>query len=275
MNQRTRTMIAAERQAAIMQTVRERRIVRVSDLADDFEVSPMTIRRDIDGLHEQGLLERVHGGARLARHGATEEPRPGEKARQQQAEKAAIAEAALAQIQPGQAVGLSAGTTTLALARLLGRVSELTVVTNSVPIAEALRQHAGASTVLTGGQRTVSDALVGPIAVSALRQLHIDLLFVGVHGIDERAGFTTPNMLEADANRAFLESARRRVVLADHSKWGLLGISSFAGLDDVDEVISDVGLDQGARALLADGVGRLTLVDPGAGEPLVLTGGDG
>ena len=82
--------------------------------------------------------------------------------------------------------------------------------------------------LLTGGLRTPSDALVGPVAITALRSLHVDAVFLGVHGMDERAGFSTPNLLEAETNRAMIRSGRRLVVLTDSSKWGVVGLSSMA-----------------------------------------------
>ena len=102
--------------------------------------------------------------------------------------------------------------------------------------------------------RTPSEALVGPFAVAALRTVHVDLVFVGVHGMDPHSGFTCPNLLEADTDRALIEAGRRLVVVADHSKWGVIGISSIARLDQADILITDVGIDaDAARALRAEG----------------------
>jgi DeoR/GlpR family transcriptional regulator of sugar metabolism len=115
--------------------------------------------------------------------------------------------------------------------------------------------------VLTGGVRTPSDALVGPIADIAIRSLHVDLLFLGCHGIDPVAGLTTPNLAEAETNRAFVQAARRVTVVADHTKWGIVGLSSFAGLDEVDTFITDALLHEEARTLLRERVGELVLAD--------------
>ena len=95
-----------------------------------------------------------------------------------------------------------------------------------------LHQHSRAdrTVVLTGGVRTPSDALVGPVAVATLGSLHLDMVFMGVHGISERAGFTTPNLMEAETNRAFIASTEHLVVLADHTKWNVTGLSSIAPL---------------------------------------------
>ena len=101
--------------------------------------------------------------------------------------------------------------------------------------------------ILTGGVRTPSNALVGPIALGALRTLHVDLLFLGVHGMDERAGLTTPNLVEAETDRAMVAAARRLVVVADHSKWGVVGLSTIADLGQVDVLVTDDGIDERAR----------------------------
>ena len=109
-------------------------------------------------------------------------------------QKQAIAQAAAELVEPGSSIGISAGTTTYELARAVRGVPDLTVVTNSIPVAQLLHESGtpGQTVVLTGGVRTPSDALVGPVAVGALRMLHVDRLFLGVHGMDARAGLTTP-----------------------------------------------------------------------------------
>ncbi len=253
-------MLAAARHSAIIAEVQRERIVRVADLAKLLGVSLMTVRRDIETLDAAGALEKIHGGAKLPGGVGTHEPGFELKATELQAEKMAIAGEAAAQVREGMAVGLSAGTTTWALAQLLATGPRITVVTNSVRIADVFQQGGSQSTVIIiGGERTPSDALVGPLATAALHQLHLDVLFLGVHGVDAEAGFTTPNVLEAETNRAFVATARRVVVLADHTKWGTLGISSFAGLEDADELISDDRLPGEARRILGERVGRLRL----------------
>jgi DeoR/GlpR family transcriptional regulator of sugar metabolism len=121
--------------------------------------------------------------------------------------------------------------------------------------------------VLTGGVRTPSDALVGPVAVNALRSLHVDWLFLGVHGFDDRAGFTTPNLEEPETNRALIGSARQVVVTADSTKWGVVGLSSMAQLEDVDIVITDDGLDPEGQRVLHSRVPRLIIARPPRPHP--------
>ena len=256
-------MLAAERQARIVEEIHRRGAVRVIEFAQMLGVSDMTIRRDLDALAQQGLLDKVHGGA-TRRSASTEEPGFEAKSLRQLPEKEAIAKTAAELVSPGTAVGLSAGTTTWALAHALRAVDGLTIVTNSMRIADVL--HARPSTdqnVVVGGVRTPSDALVGPIAVSALAQLHLDIVFLGVHGMAETAGFTTPNLLEADTDRALVKAGRRLIVLADHTKWGTVGLSTIARLEDADIVISDDGLPEEAVATLSEHVEEVLLVPVG------------
>lgn len=253
-------MLAAARQSAILAEVQRERTVRVADLARMLGVSLMTVRRDIEALDAVGALQKIHGGAKLPGEMSTHEPGFQLKMTQLQGEKLAIAHEAAAQVREGMAVGLSGGTTTWALARLLSTGPRITVVTNSVRVADVFHQSSSRSTViLTGGERTPSDALVGPLATSALKLLYLDVLFLGVHAVDADAGFTTPNLLEAQTDRTFMAASRRVVVLADHTKWGTFSISTIAGLEEVDEVISDGGLPGGARQILSDRIGRLRI----------------
>lgn len=259
-------MLAQQRQAAILERVRKSGGARVSDLVREFQVSDMTIRRDLETLAERGLVAKVHGGATALEPRSTDEPGFAAKSARQLAEKEAIARRAAELVQPGAAVALSAGTTTAALAYRLTDVPGLTVVTNSIPVADVFHRagRSDQTVILTGGVRTPSDALVGPVAVAAIRSLNTDLLFMGVHGMSERAGFTTPNLMEADTDRALIDAAHRMAVVADHTKWETVGISTIARLDEADILISDDGLPEAAREALAAQVRELALVPAAA-----------
>lgn len=253
-------MLAEERRARIAREVAQSGAARVTDLAELLNVSEMTIRRDLDALAERGALDKVHGGATV-RSPRTEEPGFEAKSARQRAEKTAIAHAAAQLVTPGMAIALSAGTTTWALARALSGVPDLTVVTNSIRVADVF--HAApaphTSVVLTGGVRTPSDALVGPVAVATLGRLHIDVAFLGVHGIDIDAGFTTPNILEAETDQAMVTAAQRLIVVADHTKWRTVGLSTIAHLAEAETLIIDDALAGEARAALREHVGELVL----------------
>ncbi len=234
-------MLPRQRQAHILDHVRRNGAARVTDLAAQLDVSDMTIRRDIESLAKRGLVERVHGGATAIHQRTTFEPAFETKATLNQAEKAAIAARAAKEVQPSSAIGISAGTTTHAVARRVAGIAGLTVVTNSVPVSDYLVKHGrnDQTVILTGGVRSRSEALVGPLALHAFRSVHLDLVFLGVHGMDVRSGFTTPNHLEADTDRALISSGRRLIVCADHTKWGQVGISSIAALHEADMIITD------------------------------------
>lgn len=254
-------MLAEQRQSHILELIRRDGAVRVSELVRSLEVSDMTIRRDLSVLAEAGLVQKVHGGATLVTDSAVFEPSFTAKSTLQRSEKRDIARAAAKLVEPGTAIGMSAGTTTHALAAELLDVPGITVVTNSYHIADLLYQHGrGDQTILvTGGVRTPSDAYVGPFAVTALRSIHVDLVFMGVHGMTAETGYTTPNLLEAETNRALVDSGRKLIVVADHTKWGVVGISSIARLDEAHVLISDAALGVEATDALRGSVGELIL----------------
>jgi DeoR/GlpR family transcriptional regulator of sugar metabolism len=256
--------LPAQRQERILGEVSRNGGARVSDLTELLGVSDMTVRRDLDALARRGLVRKVHGGATLPRTGSTDEPGFQAKSRRERPAKDAIARRAAELVAPGSAVAVTAGTTTHALAHHLARVPALTVVTNSLRVAEVFDVDGlpDQEVVLSGGVRTPSDALVGPVAVRAIRSLHVDWAFMGVHGIDPEAGFTSPNLLEAETNRAVLAAARRLVVLADHTKWGVVGLSTIAAIERAAVVITDSGLPEPAREALATRVGELLVVAP-------------
>jgi len=258
----SRALFAHQREDFILGRVRERGAVRVADLVRELGVSDMTIRRDLETLDERGLLVKVHGGATVSPL-ALYEPGFSAKSTLQLAEKAAIAAVAARLVEPGMAIALSAGTTTYALAGRLADIPGLTVVTNSIRVADVLDRSPrhDQTVILTGGVRTPSEALVGSFAVAQLRTVHLDMVFMGVHGMEARAGFTCPNLLEAETDVALIQAGRRLVVVADHAKWGVIGIASIARLDQADVLISDVGLDPAAQAAARDAVGELVLVE--------------
>ena len=269
-----RPVLARQRQNMILERVREEGAVRVADLVRDLGVSDMTIRRDLEILQGRGLLEKVHGGAAAIEGSSLFEPGFKVKSTLMQREKDAIAGYAAGLVTPGTAIAISAGTTTFAMARKLVDCPGITVLTNSVPVADVLYKDGrpDQTVILSGGVRTPSDALVGPFAVDVIRSLHVDTVYLGSHGLDARTGLTTPNILEAETNRALIEAGRRFVVLADHTKWGTIGISAVSRLQDADMVITDVGLDPGARMLISSAVRTLVLVDPVTGEAEVIEG---
>lgn len=222
----------------------------------------MTVRRDLDALCELGVLDKVHGGATLRDDRSAFEPGFDAKSRRNLEEKIAIGRTAASLVRAGTSIGLTAGTTTYHMAMSLVDVADLTVVTNCIHIAEYLHQfpRADRTVLLIGGTRTPSDALVGPTAVQTLSQLQLDLVFMGVHGMSAK-GFTTPNLAEAETNRAFAQTTNDVVVLADHSKWNLNGLCTIMPLGDAAMVITDSSLRSDARAVLTRECRGVRLVD--------------
>lgn len=243
-------MLASQRQSHIADQLAEFRAVSVTELAASLGVSEMTVRRDLDRMQDAELLTKVHGGAVPVGRSA-EEPGFETKLSRATAEKAAIACAALSLVRPSSSVALSAGTTTWSIARILPGVAGITVLTNSLSAVVEIHRH-GPTTpvVLSGGMRTPSDALVGPVADTAIRSLYVAVLFLGVHGMDPDAGYTTPNLAEAETNRTLVANSRRVVVVADSSKWRTIGMSRIAPLDAADVVVTDEGLSLDARPVL-------------------------
>ncbi|MFI9308659.1 DeoR/GlpR family DNA-binding transcription regulator [Streptomyces triculaminicus] len=271
-------LLAEQRRALILDEVRRRGGVRVNELTRRLNVSDMTVRRDLDALARQGVVEKVHGGAVPVAEATTHEPGFEAKSALELSAKEDIARAAAEMAVRGSAIALAGGTTAYALAQRLVDVPDLTIVTNSVRVAEVFHSaqrsapgtpaRPGAATVvLTGGVRTPSDTLVGPVADAAIRSLHFDVLFIGVHGISAEAGLSTPNLAEAETNRHFVRSARRVVALADHTKWGTVGLSSFATLDEVDALVTDAGLPATARAEIAERLPELVVAGANPGSP--------
>ncbi|MFD5226203.1 DeoR/GlpR family DNA-binding transcription regulator [Microbacterium sp. NPDC058342] len=255
-------MLVTERRERILALVRERGTVPLSELAATLGVSDMTVRRDIDLLAEDGEVQKVRGGVRAT---ASAGIRPG-AAPAVTPERRAIAAAAAALVEPGMAVGIAGGAAGLALARELTRLADLTIVTNSLPVSDLFSppERADApytqTVVLTGGVRTPAQSLVGPVAVRALEQLHCDLVFLDAHGLDVQAGLTTMNLLEAETSRAFMAAAREVVVLAEHTRWQVVGLTTIADLSDIDRLITDDGIAADAGEQLAAHIARVDVV---------------
>ncbi|MDA0247051.1 MAG: DeoR/GlpR family DNA-binding transcription regulator [Actinobacteria bacterium] len=237
-------MLAAQRKARILEEVGTSGARRISDLASALEVSEVTIRRDVEALASQGLVDKVHGGVTANTLSSTVEPPFAANSMKEQAAKDAMAALAAEMVRPAMAVALMGGSSVYALAKRLREVPSLTIVTNSVPISDLFAQkpRADQTVVLTGGVRTPTDSLVGNIAGEVFSRFNLDIVFMGTHGMDPEFGFSSPNLVEAETNREVIRRSAKFVVLADHSKWGVKGFSSFAGFDTADVVITSQGL---------------------------------
>ncbi|GHE55082.1 MULTISPECIES: DeoR/GlpR family DNA-binding transcription regulator [Streptomyces] len=236
-------MYAPERQQEILRLAREGGRVDVVSLAEEFQVTAETIRRDLKALDRVGLVRRVHGGAIPA--GRLDfEPDLAEREATAADEKDRIARAALAELPPGGTLILDAGTTVARLAAALPLEAELTVVTHSLPIAARLADHPGIQLHLVGGRvRHRTRAAVDAWALRAYTEIRADVLFLAANGFSAAHGLTTPDLAEAAVKRAAVAAARRVVLLADSAKHGQEHFARFGGLDDADLLITDSGLD--------------------------------
>src|SRR3974390_148313 len=200
-------MLSEERRRAIIEMLQEDGRVLVKELAKRFHTSLITIRKDLEFLHQDGQLERTHGGALPLKTGALRDSSIQEKESQHRTEKARIAAAAAQMIGDGQVIILDSGTTTTAIARACRTKQNLTIVTNATNIATELAESS-VEVILTGGSlRKNSYSLVGPLAEESLKKLSADLLFLAVDGFDVRYGLTSPNFPEARGHSALAEGA--------------------------------------------------------------------
>src|SRR5207245_177420 len=236
-------MLAAERRRRIAESVRSRGVVSVAEMAEALGTTEITLRRDLHVMAKDGLLVRTHGGA-IRPSGVGHEPSYSEKAQQAAGEKAAIARLAMDMVRPGDSIVLGPGTTTLALARLLVHCPELTVVTNSLLVAQALMEAPRVEVIVTGGTlRRSIHALVGPATEESVRTLRASQAFISGNGLTAERGLSTPSPLVAAADRALAAAAQQTVVLVDHTKVGHETMCQTVPADRISTLITDAGAD--------------------------------
>lgn len=231
------TLVPAERHQHILRLALGERIVRIKDLARSLGVHEMTIRRDLDTLAEQGLLQRVHGGARLTQQAGAEVAYT-MRATQQLGAKARIAEAALTLIQEGDAVGFDASTTALTLAQRLGQVPFQAVVTG-LDIANALAAAKVPFTLIGGTFHERARSFVGSMVTQGLARLHLDTVFFSAKGFSVEAGFTDAHLPEVEVKERLIAAGREVVALLDSSKIGHEAFSKIVELGQIDVFITD------------------------------------
>lgn len=235
-------MYAEERRRLLVEIARSDGRVQVSSAAERFDVTPETIRRDLEVLDRSGVLRRVHGGAvpsdflPLGDLALVDR----EQSASDEKDRIAVAARALLPQQPHASVLIDAGTTTSRLAGLVPANSTLTIFTNSLPIAATLSSRTTADVQLLGGQvKGITQACVGGNTVAWLSRLRVDVAFIGANGITTEHGLSTPDCAEAVVKEQMVRSARRVVLLADSRKLGAETATSFAPLDAVDVFVTD------------------------------------
>lgn len=237
---------ADERHRHILQALWSQRRVDTVELAGALGVTRETIRKDLIQLERHGQLRRVHGGAVPADYVGFEPPVSTRT--ELAAEKSRIALAALRHLPDSGSVLIDAGSTTEKLAELFPGDRELTVFTNTLPIALALVGKPLLSVFTLGGRlRSRTLAEVDDWALRSLGEINADVAFLGTNGLSLERGLTTPDPAEALVKRSMLASARRRILLCDHSKIGVVSTVQHAKVSDIDLIVTDTGLDPALR----------------------------
>ncbi|WP_405775694.1 DeoR/GlpR family DNA-binding transcription regulator [Streptomyces sp. NBC_00859] len=238
-------MLKADRLNRIIDHVSAAGSADVHALAELLGVSGATVRRDLQSLHEQRLVQRTHGGAVPVELELPLRHRAG----RQQDQKQRIAATAAALVPAGAVVGLTGGTTATEVARVLAARGGLTVVTNAVNIAADLVVRPDIKLVVIGGDaRSESYELVGPAAERMLDEYHLDISFIGVDGLTVAQGCSTHDQMEAHTDRAFLRNSTRTVVVADGTKIGKVTFARICPVVDISAVVTDSGADEAELA---------------------------
>lgn len=254
-------MDSTERRHEILQLVVEGRGVRVADLAQQFGVSEVTIRADLKLLDERGMVSRTHGGA-VASNRIMRELSLSEKSVARTAIKRKLAAAACDLIADGESIILDSGSTTAEIAKLLPRFDQLVVMTNGLNVALNVSDASNVQIMMTGGMlRSKSQSFFGRHAEAAFLHYNFDKLFLGVDGIDLRAGITTHFEPEALLNRRMCEVAKEVIAVSDSSKFNLSGVHKICSLADLDVLVTDSGVPPEFIDALEDHGVRLVIVE--------------
>lgn len=230
--------VPAERHQRILRLAFSKNIVRIKDLARTLGVHEMTIRRDLDTLAGEGLLQRVHGGARLTQQAGAEVAYTLRSAQQVDA-KLRLARAALTLIEAGDVVGFDASTTALTLAQQLGGVPVQAVVTG-LDIANALAAAKVPFTLIGGTFHERARSFVGSMVTQSLSRLHLDTVFFSAKGLSVKAGFTDAHLPEVEVKERLIATGSKVVALIDSSKLGFEAFSQIVTLEQIDVLITDI-----------------------------------
>ncbi len=242
-------MIPADRQRRIMELIRRDRAVEVHVLSGLFSVSELTVRRDLDQLASEGLVERTHGGATL-RRSLPIEPLYSEKSAEQREQKIIIARKAAELIENGDTVFINSGSTTFEVINAL-REKQITIVTNNIDATRVADEGALFTLVCIGGvYRSRSHSVSGSLSSPLIDQIYANKAIIGVDGISITSGLTTPVIEEAQTSRKMIErTVGSVIVVADGSKIGVVSNFVTVGIDSVDVLVTD---EEGGRILNGD-----------------------
>ena len=223
-------LLPEQRRRKILDLLEQQGQITVRDLVEQFSISAVTVRSDLDALGASGAVMRSHGGAVRLKESV------------HRAEKAQIGKAAANLVQSGEVIILDSGTTTTEVARHLKAraIHGVTVISNAMNVISELVDAPGISVIGIGGVlRPVSLSFVGPQAEAMLKDLHADRLFLAVDGFDLEFGPTTPDVLEAHLNSLLMAVAKETTVVADFSKLGRRSVSRIGSIEQVHRLITD------------------------------------
>lgn len=231
-------MFAEERKRRIVKLVNETGSVRVNKLAERFDVSKPTIRRDLRELENENLVIRSHGGA-IQIESSKYEPTFTEKLKKNSKEKDLIGKIAGEMIEMGDTILLDSGTTTFSILPYIN-AKDITIITNSLRILQELSSKKNIELISIGGVlKPRTEAFVGPLAVNTLNDLFIDKAFIGANGISIKNGITTPDITEAKVKKTMIKRAKKSYVVADNSKFGKTTFSKIVDFSKIDGIIVD------------------------------------
>jgi DeoR/GlpR family transcriptional regulator of sugar metabolism len=235
----SRDLYLEERRQEILKQINQQGRVSVTELGQQFGVSEVTIRSDLQALAERNLVVRTHGGAVPTTRGLYDLSLALRRQRQVQ-EKDRIGEAGAALVADGDAIFLDSSSTALAIAQRLKHHRHLTIITNSLAVAQEMLEAPGVTVVTSGGTlRRDTASLVGTDGLDMLRKYNVQKGFFGAHGINIPEGLTDVSADEAEVKRPLVVMCRQVIAVLDATKWGQVGVASFAGLEEIDTVITD------------------------------------
>jgi len=231
-----------ERKDQILDIIRHKGRITVDELIETFKVSGATIRRDLEFLERQGLITRAHGGA-ISKARVALEPNYFEEKERFLEEKKRIAREAAKLVEKGEVIFLEASTTVLQMTNFITDKRELTVVTNSLEIAQELRGREGISLIVTGGAlRKRTNSLIGPLSELSLSQIRLDKAFIGISALEPSLGITTPTLEEAQTKKEVIKAANQVIALSDHSKFGEQNFAFVMPMEKINILVTNKGI---------------------------------
>lgn len=236
-----------ERRDKIFRCITQKGRTTVDELIDGFKVSGATIRRDLEFLERQGLVQRTHGGA-ISQSRVIFEPDYSEQKERFVEEKRRIGREASKLVKEGEVVFLEASTTVLQLTKYIRNKRNLTIVTNSLDIARELEGNKGIELILTGGTlKRRTRALIGSLTEASFEQIRVDKAFMGISALDISYGITMATLEEAQTRKKIHQAANKIIVLSDHSKFGKQNFAYIAPANSIDILITDKGIPEGTK----------------------------